>query len=456
MNIHPKEKNMTKVLLVDHSGRGHAFADWFSRTSAGTTVYYAPGCSAITTERVHSLPELKLSDPAPMVRFCQDLAIDFVFVANASALAQGFVDAFRAGGLAVIGPDKAASRLEASKSYTKQLCTKYGIPIAEYEYFDDVQSAIQYVKEVGYQVVVKADGLCGGNGSYVCDTVDDAIAAINELMVERKYAESGDRVVIEKRLFGQELSFFALTDGQGYVTLPMAVDYPKSDDGNAGKTCGGVGSYSPHPLESPTLNQQIEEQLLEPILGLIQQEGLRFSGVIYLGCMMVDQQAYLLEINVRMGDPEAEAVLPRIETSLLALCKAILERRLDGETIELNDLYYCNVVATQGPTRQISKGKSKGWYRGWPYGRYGKHYPIKGIEKLNLDRCAIFIGEASVIPQKGLVTDGGRVLHVVGRGEDLTQAAENAYAGIKKIKFRGIKYRTDIGFIDPREVRNNP
>lgn len=440
---------MTKVLLVDRSGRGHAIADLLSRTNKDTTVYYAPGCAAIETERVISLPQLTLSDPLRMVEFAKQASIDFAMVSNVVALASGVVDVFRANHIPVIGPDRQASRLESSKIYGKQLCVKYGLPVATSSYFDDPDAAKSYVRSVPYQVVVKADGLCGGNGSFVCDSVEDAVQAIDKLMVSRVFEEAGDRVVIEERLFGKELSFFALLDGRDFKILPMALDYPKSDDGNMGITCGGMGALSPHPLEDADLIRKAETQILQPLMECIRQEGLKYNGVLYAGCMLVGDKLFVLEINVRMGDPEAEVVLPRIESDFVAICKSILERSLDHRPLSLNDLYYCDVVATQGKTRQIVKGKNKGWYTGWPFGRYGKYYQIEGLDRLDPAQCRLFIGEASLHPEKGLVSDGGRVIHVVGFGTTHQDAVENAYSNIKHIQFKGIRYRSDIGIVLP-------
>lgn len=440
---------MPKILLIDHSGRGHAYAELFSRTNDEVIVYYAPGCSAITTERVISQPELSLSDPLAMVEFAKRECIDFVLVANTSALTKGFVDIFRANNLLVIGPDKQASLLEASKIYTKQLCVKYDIPVAKFAFFDNPDEAKSYVRDSPSQVVVKADGLCGGNGSFVCNSVDDAERAIDKIMVSHDFGEAGDRVLIEERLFGRELSFFALLDGKNFQLLPLALDYPKSDDGNKGITCGGIGALSPHPMETEDLAHKVKIQILHPLLDCIRKEGLNYSGVIYIGCMLVETQLYLLEINVRMGDPEAEVVFPRIESDFFAICKSIVDQTLDDQPLILNNLYYCDVVAAQGKTRQRSGGRNKGWYAGWPYGRYGKHYKITGLDRMDLTKCKVFIGEACVHPQKGLVSDGARVIHVVGFGDTLEVAVTNAYANIEHLHFEGIRYRADIGKLLP-------
>lgn len=441
---------MKKVLLVDHSGRGHAFADLLSRTNPNVLVYYAPGCPAITTERVISRPELKLADPHAMAEFAQQERIDFALVTNAGALANGVVDVLRSHRIPVIGPDKQAARLEWSKTYGKQLCARYNVPTAEFAFFEDPNAAMEYVRQVGYQVVVKADGLCDGNGSFVCDTVDDAIRAIDRIMIKRSFGDAGERIVIEKRLFGTEFLLFALLDGKCFKVLPMALDYPKSDDGDQGVICGGMGSVSPHPLENEVLIQQMTTQVLYPILNCITAENLNYNGIIYVGCMLVGDRFHVLEINARMGDPEGESILPRIAGDFVAICESILNQTLDTQSIQLNDLYFCDIVATQGKTRQISNGKNKGWYQGWPYGRYGKHYKITGIDSVDPTQCKVFIGQASIHPSKGLVTDGGRPIHVVGYGASRQEAVDHAYANIKKIHFNGMRYRSDIGTLLPQ------
>ena len=444
---------MTKVLLVDRSGRGHAFADLFVRTSPDVHVLYAPGCAAADGERITSVPTLTMADPAPLVELALRERVDFALISSAPALGAGFVDAFRAAGVAAIGPDRRAARLEISKSYTKRLCAKHGVPVADFEIFDDAEQARRHVRAVPDPVVVKADGLAMGNGSLVCDDAQQAEAAIDRIMVQREFGEAGDTVVVERRLYGRELSFFALLDGRGgYAVLPMAMDYPKSDDGNRGLTCGGLGALSPHPLEDDALLAMAEEQLIGPVVRMIVAEGLDYTGILYIGSMLVDDRLYLLEINVRMGDPEAEAALPRIESDFGALCRQVLEGRLGRPRLELNGLHFCAVVASQGRTRQVSNGRSKGWYAGWPYGRFGRHYPVTGLDRIDPARARVFIGEADVLPDRGLVSDGARVLHVVGYAPTRADAVENAYDAIRHVRFEGIRYRTDIGRVMPWEA----
>lgn len=439
---------MKKVLLVDHSGRGHAFADLFVRTNPDVVVHYAPGCAAIPDERVISVPRLRLDDAAGMVTYAQREGIDLVFVANANALAGGFVDAFRAGGLSVVGPDRAAARLEWSKSYTKGLCRAHGVPVADFRVFDEVDEALEYVCVRDTRLVVKADGLCGGNGTFVCADADAAWSAVKQLMVERVFGAAGDRIVVEEFLAGREFLFFLLVDARGYRMLPMAVDYPHSDDGNTGVICGGMGAFSPHPQETPELVAEFERQVLTPLLAAVRAENLNFTGVLYVGTMLVGDRFHLLEVNARMGEPEAEVILPRLHSDFYAICQAMCAGGLaELPVLDIDDRYLCNVVATQGATRQISNGRNKGWYRGWPFGRHGRNYPVSGLDEI--DTAHVFLGQVTVNEQKGLVTDGGRCVHVVGQGSDLDQAVRNAYAGMAKVRFDGIRYRRDIGRVMP-------
>lgn len=436
---------MHRVLLVDRSGRGHAYADLLVRTNPDVQVLYGPGCGGITHPRISSLPHLTLDDPSPYVDVALKEHVDFVLVGNTLALAAGFVDAFHSRQIPVIGPDREACRLETSKLYGKQLCQKYGVPVADFSSFDDAGEAQAFVERAGGPVVVKADGLCGGNGSLVCDSVEDAVRAIDLIMRQKSCGASGERVVIERKLEGRELSIFAFVDGRDYTVLPMALDYPKSDDGNTGITCGGVGAISPHPLESDYDFRREQEQLLSSVMRGIAAEGLHYTGVIYLGCMRTDDGLVVLEINVRLGDPEAEVVLPRVQSDFLKTCEAALSGGVSRQGIDVDDLTYCDVVATQGPTLRIADSLVVGHYAGWPYGQFGRHYPIHGLDRVDVTRCRIFLGEALLHHENGLVSDGGRVLHVVGFGADLTQAARNAYDNIANVGFEGMRYRTDIG-----------
>jgi len=433
-----------RVLVVDHSGRGHATADLFARTNDDVVVHYVPGCAAIAEDRILSRPGLTMDRPEAVVAYSQEAGIDLVYVSNPVAVAAGFVDAFRAAGLRVVGPDRRSARIESSKVEAKQLFERYGIPSPEHVSFSDVDAAMRYVRTCTHQVVVKADGMAAGNGAYVCDDAQDALAAIHEIMVKRVFGQAGERIVIERRHYGRELSFFALVDGQSYLSLPMALDYPKSDDGNLGVDSAGMGALSPHPMETGDLVGRLEDSLLRPVMRCISGEGLNYTGVIYLGCMLVDDEPMLLEINARMGDPEAEVVFPRIESDYLSLCEAMVDGTLDRQRVALNDTSFCTVGLTQGPTGSGLPG--------WPYGDHDRGHSVTGIDEVDASRCRVFVGQATVVPGKGLVTDGPRVAQVCGFGDPMSEAVDNAYANVGRIEFEGVRYRTDIGRLLPWET----
>jgi phosphoribosylamine--glycine ligase len=432
---------MRNVMVVDYSGRGHAFADLYVRTNPDVTVHLVPGCGAIEEDRVVPCPQFSMADPAPMVEYARQIEADLVTVTNPSALAAGFIDAFRAAGIPTIGPDRSAARLESSKIFTKELCAKYGIATAAYQSFTDAGKAIAYVRETGAPLVVKADGLCYGNGAFVCDTEDEAIHAIERLMVTKDFGAAGDVILIEEKIIGSEQLYFALVSGGRHVMLPAAVDYPRTGDGNTDVMCGGMGAFSPSPLETAEDNARFAEQMMLPLLAAIEAEGLDYSGVIYIGCFLVGEKLYLIEINARMGDPEAEVVLPRITDDWVEVSRAVLDRRLDEVgPLTLSDDVFVGVVAIQGPTGPD--------FPGWPYGAYSRGNAIDGLTKVD---SRVFFGGARLDEDGRLVTDGGKVLHVVGRGRTRAEAADDAYRGIAEIDFAGIRYRTDIGRLMPWE-----
>ncbi|NWF52240.1 MAG: phosphoribosylamine--glycine ligase [Nitrospirae bacterium] len=430
-----------KVLVVDSGGRGHAIAWQFKNDPHVKEVICAPGNAGIALEirceNVRTNEEI--------LNLAKKEKVDLVFIGPERQLSEGIVDLFLKEKIPVVGPTKRASILEGSKAYTKLLCREIGIPVAEFEVFDDPECAKDYVKGKNYPVVVKADGLAQGKGSIVCSSNEEAFQAIDRLMVEKIFDESGRKVVIEKRLYGTEISYFVFTDGKTIVPMPVAQDYKRAYDNDEGPNTGGMGAYSPHRLEGENLTKLVSRKVAIPLIsGFSEKEGVLYKGILYLGLMLVEEMPYLLEANVRLGDPEAEVILPRLKTPLSDISFQIINGVLSDKKVEWNSDYFCDVVAAQGRTKQMKNGKSKGWYPGYP-GRYGKGYQISGIEKVEGPECKIFFAGVSNSVEKGLVTDGGRVLHVVGRGKTLLEARESAYKGISYISYEGIRYRKDIG-----------
>jgi phosphoribosylamine--glycine ligase len=430
-----------KVLVVDSGGRGHSIAWQFKNDANVKEVICVPGNAGIAREIrcENARTNEEILDLAKREK------VDLVFVGPESPLTKGIVDLFQPEGIAIVGPQKGAAVLESSKGYTKLLCREIGVPVPEFEVFDEPEKAKDYIRHVGYSVVVKADGLAQGKGSIVCSDTREAFRAVDQLMVEKIFEEAGARVVIEKRLYGTEISFFVFTDGEALAPMPVARDYKRAYDNDEGLNTGGMGAYSPHRLEGDDLTKLVCERIAMPLIkGFTEKEGIPYKGILYCGLMLVGGIPHLLEANVRLGDPEAEVILPRLKTPLSDISFQIINGVLSEKKVEWSGDYWCDVVAAAGRTRQVRQGKNKGWYPGYP-ARYGKGYPISGIEDVRDPDCKIFFAGVSNSETKGMVTDGGRVLHVVGRGRTLKDAVDVAYRNIETVHFEGMRYRRDIG-----------
>jgi len=428
-----------KVLVVGSGGRDHAIAWKFAQSPRVKKIYVAHGNAGIsqTAECVNAKTIEEMAD------FAEKEGIDLAFVGPEKPLSAGIVDLFRGKNIPIVGPDKKASRLESSKCDTKVLLRELGIPVPEFAVFDDPDKARDYVRSVGYQVVVKADGLAAGKGSLVCDTVEDAEEAIHLIMEKRIFGDSGNRVDIEKRLYGRELSFFCFTDGYTIVPMVAAQDYKRARDNDEGKNTGGMGSYSPHPWLTDELSEKIMTRVARPLIeGIRENKGILYQGVIYLGLMLVEENGditpYVLEINIRLGDPEAQVILPRMKTDIVDVCEAILEGRLKGVSLEWDPDYRLCLIAVSGRCR----GK-KGWYKGYP-DRYRIGVPIEGLESVDPE-CLVFHSGTGFDESGRLITTGGRVFGIVTRGRTLAEAREKAYREMKKVHFEGMYYRSDIG-----------
>ncbi len=428
-----------KVLVIGSGGRDHAIAWKFAQSPRVKKVFVAHGNAGIA--QVATCVNAKTIEE--MLDFAEKEKVDLTFVGPEKPLSAGIVDLFESRGLNIIGPNREASRLESSKCDTKILLDRLGIPIPEFAVFSNPQEARDYVRGVGYPVVVKADGLAAGKGSLVCDTVQDADDAIHSIMEKRDFGDAGDRVDIEKRLFGRELSFFCFTDG--YTILPMvaAQDYKRARENDEGKNTGGMGSYSPHPWLDDHLVSTIMTRVAEPLIrGVRETLGTVYRGILYLGLMLTGEGAqvtpHVLEINIRLGDPEAQVILPRLETDLVEVCEGILAGRLGDVKPVWDDHYRLCMIATSG----LTKGK-KGWYKGYP-DRYKIGLPIQGIDRVSPE-CLVFHSGTERDQAGQLITTGGRVLCLVTKGKTLAEAREAALGEMRKVSFEGIYYRSDIG-----------
>jgi phosphoribosylamine--glycine ligase len=428
-----------KVLVIGSGGRDHTIAWKFSQSPRVQKLWVAHGNAGISqvAECVNA------QSVEEMAAFAARERIDLTFVGPESPLSAGIVDRFQDEGLAIVGPSKAASRLESSKSYAKLIMRDLGIPVADFEVFDDAGKACDYVRSVGYPVVVKADGLAAGKGSLVCDDVGQAEDAVRQLMVTRIFGDSGGVVEIERRLYGRELSFFCFTDGTSVLPMVAAQDYKQARDGNTGKNTGGMGAYSPHPWLTEEISRGIMDRVVLPLIhGFREKTGIVYKGILYAGLMLVEEAGgitpYVLEINIRLGDPEAQVILPRLETDLVDISEAVIQGRLHEVQPRWSPDYRLCLIAVSGRT----KGK-KGWYRGYPE-RYKIGVPMEGVDQID-QGCLVFHSGTGFGETGQFITTGGRVLCIVSRGTTLAEARETAYREMKKVSFEGIYYRSDIG-----------
>ncbi|MEU2055050.1 phosphoribosylamine--glycine ligase [Streptomyces bungoensis] len=429
---------MTHVLVIDGTGRGHAICDLFVRTDPSVTVYYGPGCDALTDERIVPVPAIRVDDPRTALEFLATHPVEFVFVSHIDALCAGYTDVLSAHGHRVIGPSRAAAALEASKERGKRFCAQHGLPTAEYAAFTDAAAARAYVRQRPYACVVKTDGLTpDGDGAVVCETAAEAEAAVDAFA-----AVQGEdlRLVVEERLYGREISVFALLDGEDYLLFPTALDFKRTLEGDAGKNCDGMGSLAPHPESSPALLEQIRRDLVEPFLRGIAAEGLSYTGFVYIGAMITATGLRVIEINTRFGDSEAEAVLPGVHSDFTELCRAVLRRDLGNSLLVTDGLVRCSVALTQGCVDPTDPAAAPGW----PFGPFTTGQPVLGLARFPRDSARLFYANLRAGADGRPVTSGGRVLHVVGAGRTLTEARAQAYRRIGAISFPGMRHRTDI------------
>jgi phosphoribosylamine---glycine ligase len=430
-----------KTLIIDSGGRGDALCWALKKDPRISRVFCAPGNGGM---QKNEISVINARTPEEIVAAALEHKIDLAIGGAEAPLSAGIADLLRKKNIPIIGPARAATILETSKGYTDLLCRELGIPVPEFEIFRDPEDAKQYINSKKYKFVVKCDGLAAGKGALVCESRDEAHRAIDLVFERQKSGDwSGDSVVIQKRIFGRELSFFFITDGHALKPLPVAQDFKKARNGDIGKNTGGMGSFSPHPWESDKLTQIVTEKIARPLIeGFREKRNILYQGFIYFGLIFEDgdiSRPVLLEINIRLGDPEAQVILPRLKTSLVSIAEALEKNQLEKLNITWTDEYFCDVVLASGEVKRTGKGK----YPGYP-GRYKIGLPITGLDRPDF-RSLIFSAGVEHDPEKGFVTSGGRVLNVVGRGKTLAKARAMAYADIQKINFEGIYFRKDIG-----------
>lgn len=416
------------VLMIGSGGREHALIKAILKSPRLEKLYCAPGNGGISRDA--QCVDIPVMDKEKMVAFAKENSIDLAFVAPDDPLAAGMVDAFEEAGIRAFGPNAKAAVIEASKVFSKNLMKKYGIPTAEYEVFDNSADAIAYVKDNNIApVVVKADGLALGKGVIIAQTVEDSEKAILSIMEDKKFGESGNKVVIEEFLTGPEVSVLSFTDGKTVKPMVSSKDHKRALDGDKGLNTGGMGTISPNPYYTDELAEECMETIFKPTIAAMEKEGRAFKGCLYFGLMMTPKGPKVIEYNARFGDPEAQVVLPRLKTDILDIIDAVIDERLDEIDIEWSDdCSACVVMASGG---------------------YPESYK-KGIEMFGMDENGQV--EGATVYHAGtkysdgkFYTNGGRVLGVTATGKTLDEALEKAYAAVGKISFDGAHYRHDIG-----------
>ncbi len=450
-----------KVLVYGSGGRDHCLADKYGDSQHVDKVYFAPGNPGVlyTPKGKRGLIErVPIRYFEEILAFCLENSVDLVDVGSENPLEEGLIDVLNEKGIRTVGPLKEYVRLESDRAFTDDLLVEIGVPKPEYRVFDDPDEARKYVRNIGYQVVVKANGLAAGKGAIVCDDVPQAEKAIHDIMEKKIFGSSGDRVVVEERKYGTEISFFAYLDGEHVMPLRMfAQDYKPAFDpddtelikqfgGNL--NTGGTGCYCPHKLVTPWLVNRIIKEIVNPTVNAIYNRlGWRYKGVLYFGLNLDPYDKLdVFEINVRHGDPEWEVLARKLSSDLFEIGTAVWEGNLDQITQVWNKQYYVDVIAMEGRSKA-----SRGWNKGYP-GRYGKGHKIKGLDQIERG-IAIYFAGVDEDPVKGLVTHGGRVLHVIAGDPTLERARQKAYRNIARISFEDhynngancMRYRKTIG-----------
>ena len=419
-----------RILLVGSGGREHALARTFADSPRTETLFIAPGNPG--TAQCGTNVEVGADDLEGLVALARDRDVDLTVVGPEQPLVDGLVDRFEEEGLRIVGPTQAAAQLEGSKAFANRFMRRHDIPTASFRVFaaDDVEAAAAYIEDIGAPIVVKADGLAAGKGAFVCSSVAEAHEALDQIVRDRAFGAAGDQVVIEEKMDGEEVSVLALTDGSHYVLLPPSQDHKPIGEGGTGPNTGGMGAFAPAPILDASALTEVCRKIIEPTLQGMREQGTPYRGILYCGLMMTDDGPKVVEYNCRLGDPEAQVVLPLLDTDLLEVFERLVQGKLDTLSLRTRPgAAACVVLASDG----------------YPIA-YDTGFEITGID------AAESLADVSVIhagtrrrPDGVLVTDGGRVLGVTARGADLPSALERAYEGADCIQFDGKTLRRDIG-----------
>ena len=416
-----------KVLVVGSGGREHALVWKIAQSPRVKKIYCAPGNAGIA-DLAECVP-IEADDIKKLLEFAKKEKIGLTVVGPEAPLSMGITDLFEKEGLKVFGASMKAAEIESSKSFSKAIMTKYGIPTAEGKVFTNYRKAEAYIRKKGAPLVVKANGLAAGKGVIVCSTEKEAIDALDSILVKRAFGDAGNRVVIEECLTGEEASFLAFTDGKTVLPLPSSQDHKPVFDDDKGPNTGGMGAYSPAPVVDRYIHKRVMEEIMIPTVRAMAAEGRPYKGVLYAGLMIDRDRIKVLEFNGRFGDPEAQPLLIRMKNDIIPVMEAVIEERLHECRLEIDERASVCVVMASG---------------GYP-GSYRKGIPVKGLKEAARIKDVVVFHAGTKFKNGSVVTSGGRVLGVTALGDTVTAAIDKAYQAVSMIKWEGVQYRKDIG-----------
>lgn len=416
-----------KVLVIGSGGREHALAWKFKQSQEVEEIFCASGNGG-TASFATNVP-IAADDISGLLDYAKAKKIDLTVVGPEAPLTLGIVDIFKRNGLMIFGPTREAAELEASKAFTKEFCQRHNIPTARAGIFDNADAAIEYVRVQKAPLVVKADGLAAGKGVIMCQTTEEAEAAVNNILKDRAFGDAGNKVVVEECLVGEEASFLAFSDGNHVLPLASSQDHKRAGDNDTGPNTGGMGAYSPAPVVTPEMYERIMKKIILPTVRGMTTEGRAFTGVLYAGVMICNGEPYLLEYNVRFGDPEAQPLLARLKTDLASVIKASVNGQLNTVQLEWDPRpAVCVVMSAEGYPGSYEKGRE-----------------ITGIDEAEALPDVTVFHAGTKVENGTTFTNGGRVLGVTALGDDIPGAIANAYEAVGKISWDGCYYRKDIG-----------
>jgi len=418
------------ILIIGGGGREHALAWKAAQSPQVEKVFVAPGNAGTAREPKLENITIGAEDIDRLLTFAQENKIGLTIVGPEAPLVAGIVDTFAAAGLRCFGPTRGAAQLEGSKAFTKDFLARHNIPTAAYGNFTEIEPALAYLEQVGMPIVIKADGLAAGKGVIITEDMDTAKETVRDMLSGNSFGEAGHRVVIEEFLQGEEASFIVMVDGKNILPMATSQDHKARDNGDKGPNTGGMGAYSPAPVVTPEMHKRIMDQVIRPTVEGMAAEGHPYTGFLYAG-VMIDKNGIpkVLEYNCRFGDPETQPIMLRMRSDLVELCNAALNGRLDECSTEWDSRPALGVVLAAG---------------GYP-ASYAKGMIISGLPENNTEDSKVF--HAGTTEKEGaVVTNGGRVLCATALGETVAEAQQNAYALAQQIQWKGVYYRTDIGY----------